>query len=122
MDPRSLSLTRSPVKPNSGNAPHHKSGELFLRGPIPWNWLCAAAIASGQGSGFKVVVVLWHLSGLNHQSKTVKMSGKKLREMGVDRHAAYRGLKALEAAGLIKVERRSGRSPVVTIIGVKEAD
>jgi hypothetical protein len=122
MDPRSLSLTRCPVKPDSGKAPHHGSGELFLRGPIPWDWLCTAAIASGQGSGFKLAIVLWHLSGLNRQSKTVKLSGKKLREMGVDRHAAYRSLKSLEAANLISVERRLGRSPVVTIIGVVESD
>ena len=122
MDPLSLSITSYPIKSDNGKAPHHKSGEMFLRGPIPWNWLCNAALASGRGSGFKLAIVLWHLSGLNRQSKTIKLSGKKLRQMGVDRHAAYRGLKALETVGLIRVERRLGRSPTVTIIGVVETD
>ena len=122
MDPRSLSFACYPLKSDNGKAPHHRSGETFLRGPIPWNWLCAAALASGKGSGFKLAIVLWHLSGLNRQSKTVKLSGKKLRNMGVDRHAAYRGLKALEAASLISVQRRLGRSPMVTIIGVAESN
>ena len=80
------------------------------------DWLCAAARATGHGSGFQVAIALWYLSGLNRQSKTVKLRGSVLREMGVDRHAGYRGLTALEQAGLVSVERRSGQSPVVTLL------
>jgi DNA-binding MarR family transcriptional regulator len=36
--------------------------------------------------------------------------------MGVDRHAVSRGLKALETATLVRVERRDGRAVVVTIL------
>jgi len=85
------------------------------------DWLCAAAKASGKGSGFKVAIALWHLSGLNRQARTVKLSGSLLRNMGVERHAGYRGLEALEQAGLVKVKRHSGRSPLVTILGIGEA-
>lgn len=80
------------------------------------DWICAAAKATGHGSGFKVAIALWYLSGLNHQSKTVKLSGSVLRKMEVDRHAGYRGLTALEQAGLVSVERHSGQSPVVTLL------
>ncbi len=116
MDPRALSLTGRPDAPKRGKAPRHKSGEHFLRGPIPMDWICAAAKATGHGSGFKVAIALWYLSGLNHQSKTVKLSGSVLRKMEVDRHAGYRGLTALEQAGLVSVERHSGQSPVVTLL------
>jgi DNA-binding MarR family transcriptional regulator len=63
-----------------------------------------------------VALALWHLSGLNRQAKTVTLTGKVLRELGVERHAGYRGLEALEAAGLVTVERHPGRRPVVTIL------
>ena len=116
MDPRALSLPSRPATPNRGRAPRHKSGEHFLRGPIPLDWLCAAARAAGHGSGFQVAIALWYLSGLNRQSNTVKLKGSILREMGVDRHAGYRGLAALERAGLVSVERHSGRVPVVTLL------
>ncbi len=84
------------------------------------SWLCAASKASGQGSGFKVAIALWYLSGLTRQAKSVKLSGAVLREMGIERHAGYRGLEVLEAAELVSVERHPGRSPVVTILGVEE--
>ena len=84
------------------------------------DWICAAARATGHGSGFKVAIALWYLSGLNRQSKTVKLSGSALRDMGVERHAGYRGLTALEQAGLVSVERRAGQSPIVSILGVGE--
>lgn len=116
MDPRALSLTGRPDAPKREKAPRHRSGDHFLRGPIPMDWLCAAARAAGHGSGFQVAIALWYLSGLNRQSKTVKLSGSVLREMGVERHAGYRGLAALEQAGLVSVERPSGQSPVVTLL------
>ena len=121
MDPRALSLPGHSLIPNRRKAPRHRSGEHFLRGPIPKDWLCTASRAAGHGSGFKVAIALWYLSGLNRQAKTVKLRGSVLRELGVERHAGYRGLQALERAGLVIVERRSGQSPVVTILAVGEA-
>lgn len=121
MDPRTLSLPSLSITPR-GKAPRHKSGEHFLRGPIPMSWLCAASIASGHGSGFNVAMVIWYLSGLNHQARTVKLRGSALRKMGIKRHASYRGLQALESAGLVSVERHPGRSPVVTILSAEVAE
>lgn len=97
-------------------APTHSRGERFLRGPIPWWWLSAAAIASGRGSSFKVAVAIWHLSGLNGQRKTIRLSGRALRDLGVSRYSAYRGLTCLEEAGLLKVRRHLGRCPIVTLL------
>jgi hypothetical protein len=120
MDPRTLTLPPRSLPAKRAKAPRHKSGDHFLRGPIPMDWLYAAAVASGHGSGFKVAVALWYLSGLNRQARTVQLSGSVLRDMGVDRYAGYRGLASLEQAGLVRVERHPGRHPVVTILGVEE--
>jgi len=84
----------------------------YLKGPIPWAWLSVAAKCPGRA--LHVALVVWHLHGLE-RSMVVKMSGARLRELGVDRHAASRGLRALEARGLVSVLRHKGRSAVVTI-------
>lgn len=116
MDPKALALSQSTKPIKREKAPRHRTGEHFLRGPIPMDWLCAASIATGHGSGFKVAIALWYLSGLSQQAKTVKLSGSVLRQMGIERHAAYRGLAALEMANLVVVERLTGQSPTVTLL------
>ncbi len=119
IDPKNLSLPGRSPNPKKGKAPRHKPGNHFLCGPIPMDWLCAAAMASGQGSGFKVAIALWYLSGLNRQAGTVKLSGSVLCKMGVERHAGYRGLKVLEEAKLVSVVRSPGQSPMVTLLSVE---
>jgi len=93
--------------------PRHQPGERFLKGPIPWSWLSAAARQPGRA--LQVGLVIWLLAGLR-RSPTVPLSGAVLRGCGVDRHAGYRGLRALEQADLVRVERRPGRNPVVTVL------
>ena len=97
--------------------PRHASGERFLKGPIPWSWISAASVAAGRGSGLKVAIALWHMAGIRNQP-TIVLHRRLLDELGVDRHAAYRGLRALERAGLVAVERHAGRLPRVTILAV----
>jgi len=46
----------------------------------------------------------------------VALPNKQLSAFGVDRDAKRRGLAALEAAGLVTVERKPGRNPIVTIV------
>jgi len=125
MDPERLRIDgRKPAsrKKSAGKVPRHKRGEKFLLGPIPWDWLCAAASASGRGSALKVAIALWHQAGLNRQASTVKLSTTVLRGLGVGRHSAYRGLADLERARLVTVDRQAGRSPVVTILGAGVED
>ena len=97
-------------------APMHKKGELFLCGPIPWNWLTAASNANGRGSAVQVALAIWFLVGLNHKAATIKLTRKTLMQLGIDRNAGYRGLKVLEESGLVTVIRKPGSSPMVTIL------
>jgi hypothetical protein len=92
----------------------------FLKGPIPWPWLMRAAQLPGQA--FKVGVAIWHLAGLK-KKHTVALSLTSLyEELAVHRDAARRGLSALEAAGLVSVQRHAGRKPIVTILGADTGD
>lgn len=40
---------------------------------------------------------------------------------GIDRNAKYRALVWLEDAGLVSVERKLGRSPMVTLLGLERS-
>ena len=114
-EPQRLALPTSGKRPAANtNPPRHRAGEKFLKGPIPWNWLAAAARQPGKA--LHVAIVLWFFAGVK-KTGTVALSGAALRGFGVNRHAGYRGLAVLERAGLVSVARHPGRMPVVTILG-----
>jgi hypothetical protein len=57
------------------------------------------------------------------KSATLQLSRKTLHRFGLtDRKAVYRALGALKDAGLIRVEARDGRRPLVTILPVPPKD
>lgn len=89
---------------------------LFLKGPIPLDWLVAAARLPGKA--LHVGQALWYVHGLR-KIKTVKLSNQLLALFGVSRHAYSRCLTAMEEAKLVKVQRRSGKTPLVTILTEK---
>jgi len=84
-----------------------------LRGPIPLNWLTRAA--QQPGKSLHVAIALWFVSGVT-SSRCVPLSNVNGLRFGLDRNAKYRGLVCLEAAGLVTVERKLGRAPMVTIL------
>ena len=102
-----------------GRKPKTKRSALFLKGPVPLSWLGKAAALPGKGTAW-VALALWFKSGLENDSRTVKLTQKDVRHFAVSRWAKSRGLDRLEKAGLISVERRIGKSPVVTILGVSK--
>jgi hypothetical protein len=93
--------------------PRHKGNEWFLKGPIPGAWLTLAARLPGRA--LHVALALWYLAGLK-KTREVKPTGNTWERFGVSPDAAYRGLRALEAAGLVWVDRRRGRCPLVKIL------
>ena len=84
----------------------------FLRGPVPLSWLRRAATLSGKA--LAVGLALWFLHGVKKRW-TVRLTRATLRRLGVGRKPGYAGLEKLEAAGLVRVTRQRGKSPVVTI-------
>jgi|NGEPerStandDraft_6_1074524.scaffolds.fasta_scaffold92394_1 hypothetical protein len=93
--------------------PRHITGELFLRGPIPWQWLAAAGRLGGKA--LHVGIYVWYLAGLRNSTQ-VKLSTRGLQEIGVTRKCAHEALAALERQQLLLVERRPGSCPVVVLI------
>lgn len=85
----------------------------FIR-PISNDWVDRASRLPGKA--LHVALAIWRQAGLE-SSSTIRLSLKPLRENHVSRQAVYRGLKVLEEAGLVEVERRNGALPTVTILG-----
>ena len=78
--------------------------------------LSAAAKAFKAANSSKAMVYLW----LVHQArlagkKTIPVPNGKLAKYGVDRKTKYRALRQYEAAGLITVEWRGRKTPIVTL-------
>jgi hypothetical protein len=79
---------------------------------MPMEW--AEQACRLLGKAFHVAVAIWDLHSLKKSAK-VALAHKHLSIFSVGRFAAYRALKCLETAGMISVERKPGRAPVVTI-------
>jgi hypothetical protein len=60
-------------------------------------------------------VIVWLLAGWE-KSAEIELAWDDWMEIGLSRFSAYRGLDALERAGLVEAVRRPGRPPVVTIL------
>jgi hypothetical protein len=84
---------------------HHRPPDcLVLRGP-----------SARRRDGIVGWLGLWFLRGLR-RSNSFTVSNLMLQEWGIQPDAKTRTLRALEKAGLIRVERRGKRSPLVTLI------
>ena len=113
-DPDRLRLsTHERPAPRPRRTPRRRG--YFLKGPIPWNWLSAAARLPGRALHVALSIRFW--TGIKKTDRiAVSVSG--LSELGLSRHAVYRGLKVLEEAGLVSVVRHRGRKPWVTVMDI----
>jgi len=87
----------------------------FIKGPIPLPWLQRAAAIPGKA--LHVALGLWFVKGLCCSS-TFAFKRKVCADLGVSRDATYDALTRMEEAGLIRVARHRGRSPLVTVLEV----
>lgn len=86
----------------------------FLKGPIRLDWLCSACKLGGKT--LATALAVWYVAGLRRRYDQLSLTSTTCAKFGVDRSAKSRGLEALEGAGLISVERRPRKNPVVTIL------
>ena len=105
------SLVGQPKKP--ARRYRTKTSERWLAGPIPMWWKAKARKLGGTVHW--VGDILWHLRGLNRKM-TVLLSNAECERWEVSRQAKWRALSTLEEAGLISVERRGNKSPIVTLV------
>jgi hypothetical protein len=80
---------------------------------VPLWWIEQATRATRTP---KALLCVWlqHLRWKN--GTTFSLPSGKLGKLGVNRFAKSRALKELEAAGLITVEWRTGKNPMVTMV------
>jgi hypothetical protein len=121
-------LKWTPPKGKRKHAPAPKSGtpklprptedEAYLSGPIPITWIQHATALSGRT--WQVATALWFVGNRSRtKSATVTLTEKVRLYFNLSKHAVWRGLQQLAKAGLIRVERRSGRCSAVTILPAK---
>jgi hypothetical protein len=76
-------------------------------------WLAVAARLPGRA--LHVAVAIWFQAGIKGVAE-VRLPSATVQSLGISRFALYRGLAALETAGLVRVDRRRGRCPGVTLL------
>ena len=96
-------------RPAHGKRPRK---DTFVQVPL---WWIEAATKATENPRAMVCIWLLHLAWKTH-SMTFPIPNAGLAKRGVDRRAKYRVLRDLEASGLITVDRRSGKTPVVTLV------
>jgi hypothetical protein len=89
------------------------SKKRFVQVPL-W-WAEAVAKVATGGATMLVSVYLLHMAW-KAKSTTFPLPNGYLDRCGVSRKIKYRVLRELEAAGLIVVERRHRKSPLVTLV------
>jgi len=90
-----------------------KSAEPYLAGSFRMLWI----IQAGQTSACLVAVKLLQLATMRKSDRVQFNSTQTAKELGMSRQTLYRHLEMLEAAGLVRVDRRPGRWPVVQLLG-----
>jgi hypothetical protein len=109
----SVPVKRLRLSPVTGTLVENKPSALFLKGPIPLDWISAATKLPGKA--LAVGIALWWLGGMAKGGE-VKVTKTALNALNVSRDACYDSLKRLEEANLITVIREPGKRPHVRIV------
>lgn len=102
--------------------PRPAKGEQYLGGPVPLAWLSRAAELSGKA--LHLGIALW-FAAIRSRGKNpaVVLSEALAERFGLrSRTTRARALAVLSGAGLVTVENRTGRAPLVTILAVQIQD
>ena len=98
----------------------------YIRGPLPLNWLQRASTISRTACVVGVIIwriaylkKLWGHSNQRQISGAIKLTTQTCMKWGVCGNSKNTALRLMEKAGLIQLELKRGRSPVVQIIDVE---
>src|SRR5262249_35451588 len=86
----------------------------FIRGPLPCDWF-NRAMAIPSRSALCTALLIWFLVGARKQLSGIVFSTNNKQFY---RGFLARGLCELEEAGLISADRKRGRAPRVTVLGI----
>jgi hypothetical protein len=103
---------RDPTLASAAKARKKKWRRRFIK--FPWTWADRLK-ATNRGSTYRVALHLVY-EHWRSGSRAIELANMALAEVGVKRRAKWRALRELEQLGLIKVEARSRKSPLVTLL------
>ena len=84
----------------------------FLKGPIAMPAVATAARL--PGAALALLLAIYHRTALTGKGR-VTLPASLMAELGINRDAKARGLRQLEAAGLIHVERPRGQNATIIL-------
>jgi hypothetical protein len=119
VDDRSIPVRRLRFEQTSSGSRHVEppNKPLFIKGPLSMPWLSVAAKLKGKS--LHVAMAIQWLAGMN-TGKPFKLTRKALEMFSVSNDAASDGVKRLEAAGHIAVQRLAGQRPTITMRQLSE--
>lgn len=108
-----IPVKRLQLNAKTGDLQEVPKQHLFLKGPIPMQWL--SEVANYPGKTLNVAIALCWLDGMVN-GQPFKLTQKAVKMMHINRDAQRAGLSRLEQAGLITVTRKPGQRPMISII------
>jgi hypothetical protein len=99
--------------------PHHRPGDPFIRGPIPYSWIASACRL--PGAGLRVAMAFRFLCCRFRPENRWGLD-KIARGLRVSLRPAQHGLHAAELAGLLSVSREPGCKLAVSVRDLPEPE
>jgi hypothetical protein len=89
-----------------------KPVEKFIKVPMAWR----QKLVGATGNTILIALDLLYLAWKDGRDGPVKLPNAALRRVGIGRQSKWRALGDLERRGLVAIDRRSGRSPLVRLL------
>jgi hypothetical protein len=113
LNPDELALTDEQVQERLASVPRkiQKRRQHFIA--LPWMWFERLKGAHGQTYRVALYLLYLHWKG---GGTPIKLTNGMLRIDGVSRYSKWRAVNSLERLGLVEVERRPRRSPLIRLL------
>jgi len=114
-----MSLDSSILKRTSKSRQYNQ----FIRGPLPLKWFQKASTISRSAAVVGLIIwgiayqkKLWGYDSQRRTSGHIKVTNQTCMKWGICGNSKNIALRMMEEAGLIRLDTKRGRSPVVQII------
>jgi hypothetical protein len=104
---------------NRKRPPRHRSGEPFIRGPIPYHWIASACRLPGAGLR---VAMAYRFLCCRYRSENRWGPNAIARGLRISDDAVRRGLHSAELAGLLSASREPGCKLAVSVLDLPEPE
>ena len=103
--------------------PKSRQYKEYVRGPLPLKWFQSASSISRTAGVVGLIIwkiayqrKLWGYDSQRRTSGSIKVTNQTCMKWGICGNSKNTALRRMEEAGLIRLDTKRGRSPVVQII------